>query len=448
MLVREFRRFRETVKAIFPDRQIFVRTNGTVKFVTFSTSIQVLLACALFVVAGWVGLTTGNFLLKDRIVAAKDARIQRLASDYDTLNGEMLKMQKGVLSSVDELKSRQQLLDSLIQKNDQVVKKIGADPDLTLSTASGDEQNHPEVTGTDSAPDVTAPDAGIEAEPDQNPASSPESAAFPGDQWWQFASPGEQFAPVIRHAPRPGDPRWQRYVDENIAAIKDNQDKMASDLLGRIRQEYSALEGLVEVTGLTSDKLLAALDVPMAGKGGPEVGMKFPSPIGEAAAASIDDGDEFAGVVEAVARLDGLQASLQSMPLTKPVTDYYISSRFGKRRDPFSGNWAFHSGVDMAGYWKEPVHATVSGVVTFVGQHGPYGRMVEIDHGNGFKTRYGHLYSTSVKKGEQVTQGQVVGLMGNTGRSTGTHLHYEIWFNDKLQNPLKFFRAASYATQE
>ena len=95
MLFREFRRFRETVKAIFPDRQIFVRTDGQVKFITFTTRVQVSLACLLFVFAGWIGLTTGNFLLKDRIVAAKDARIQRLASDYDNLNDEMLKMQQG-----------------------------------------------------------------------------------------------------------------------------------------------------------------------------------------------------------------------------------------------------------------------------------------------------------------------------------------------------------------
>jgi murein DD-endopeptidase MepM/ murein hydrolase activator NlpD len=456
MLVREFRRFRETVKAIFPDRQIFVRTDGTVKFVTFSTTVQVLMACVLFVIAGWIGLTTGNFLLKDRIVAAKDARIQHLASDYDTLNDEMLRMQQGVVSSVDELKNRQQLLDSLVQKNDLLARQIDSHPDLSISqssdtsggTASGSTQDRPDAVGADAAPDVTAPDTGIDVEPEQSAAPSPESAAFPGDQWWQFASAGEVVIPTIRRAPKPGDPRWERYVEENIDTIKSGQDKVASKLLSNIRKQYAQLEGLVDVTGLTPDKLLAALDQPVGGQGGPEVGLKFPSPISTAAAASIDDGDEFATVADAVNRLDGLQASLLSMPLAKPVTDYYISSPFGKRRDPFSGNWAFHSGLDMAGYWKEPVHATVPGTVTFVGQHGPYGRMVEIDHGNGFKTRFGHLNSISVKKGEKVTRGQVIGLMGNTGRSTGTHLHYEIWFNDKLQNPLKFFRAASYAIQE
>ena len=479
MLFREFRRFRETVKAIFPDRQIFVRTDGQVKFITFTTRVQVSLACLLFVFAGWIGLTTGNFLLKDRIVAAKDARIQRLASDYDNLNDEMLKMQQGVVASVDDLKNRQDLLDGLIEKNDRLTKQIEKTPGLTFKTqdnaAAQAQSDHAtvqaqtqaagstDVTTPDASMDVTAPDAGADSDPAADTdttvdapakqsaaAPSPQSTAYPSDQWWQFAAGTTELNTTITKAPRPGDPRWHRYVEEGMAKVRAEQDRAASKLLTRIREQYAKLQGMVDVTGLTADRLLASLDGPMAGTGGPEIGVKFPSPIGSASAATLDNSadDSFTAVVQAVSRLDGLRESLNSMPLEHPVTDYYISSPFGKRRDPFSGNWAFHSGVDMAGYWKEPVHATVAGTITFVGRHGPYGNMVEIDHGNGFKTRYGHLYATKVKKGQHVTRGEVVGLMGNTGRSTGTHLHYEIWFNGKLQNPLKFFRAASYVIEE
>ena len=474
MLVREFRRFRETVKATFPDRQIFVRTDGTVRFITFTTRVQVLLACLLFVFAGWIGLTTGNFLLKDKIVAAKDARIQRLATDYNTLNDEMLKMQQGVVASVDESKNRQQLLDGLMAKSNELTKQIESHPDLKFKapeTAATDKADDAatqdqasvstDVTTPDAATDVTAPDTGAGTEPAEDTqssnqraaAASPQASAFAGDPWWQFAStdnPSTINITKITKAPKPGDPRWERYVAESIDAVTKQQDEAANKLLSRIHKEYSELADFVDVTGLTPDRLLSALDGPAAGTGGPEVGLKKFSPISEATAAVIDEdnGDDFARVVQAVSKLDGLRESLNSMPLAKPVKEYYISSPFGKRRDPFSGRWAYHSGVDMAGYWKEPVHATVAGTITFVGRHGPYGNMVEIDHGNGFKTRYGHLYATKVKKGEHVARGQLVGLMGNTGRSTGTHLHYEIWFNGKLQNPLKFFRAASYVIKE
>ena len=474
MLVREFRRFRETVRATFPDRQIFVRTDGTVRFITFTTRVQVLLACLLFVFSGWVGLTTGNFLLKDKIVAAKDARIQRLASDYNTLNDEMLKMQQGVVASVDELKNRQQLLDGLVAKSDHLTKQIQSLPDIkfkpaTDAAAADQSADTPaqdqaaagtDVSAPDAATDVTAPDSGADADSADNTQSSNQRAAAASDQasasdddpWWLFGSSDDSSTfnlAKITKAPKPGDPRWERYVAESVDAVKKQQDEAASKLLARIHKEYTELASFVDVTGLSADRLLTALDGPTAGTGGPEVDIKFPSPISEATAAVLDEdnGDDFGSVVQAVSRLDGLRESLRSMPLGKPVTDYYISSPFGKRRDPFSGRWAYHSGVDMAGYWKEPVHATVAGVVTFVGRHGPYGNMVEIDHGNGFKTRYGHLYATKVQKGEHVARGQLVGLMGNTGRSTGTHLHYEIWFKDKLQNPLKFFRAASYVIQ-
>ncbi len=390
----------------------------------------------------------------------------------------MLKMQQGVVSSVDELKNRQQLLDGLIAKSDQLTKQIQNQPGLNVETAAASRSTDStsqtqaaagaDVSSSDSETDVTGPDTGADFDTapdaqstpgtqssnDRVPSPAQEASAFPGDQWWQFAASESNAANIniakITSAPKPGDPRWERYVDESIDALRKQQDQSAAKLVARVDKQFAALSDFVDETGLSADTLLAALDQPAEAKGGPEIALKFPSPISEATAAVIDDGasDNFGRVIQAVSRLDGLRESLKSMPLAKPVTDYYISSPFGKRRDPFSGRWAYHSGVDMAGYWKEPVHATVAGVVTFVGRHGPYGNMVEIDHGNGFKTRYGHLYATKVQKGERVARGQVVGLMGNTGRSTGTHLHYEIWFKDKLQNPLKFFRAASYVVKE
>ncbi|HKJ72693.1 MAG TPA: hypothetical protein VKA19_01130, partial [Alphaproteobacteria bacterium] len=173
MLVREFRRFREAVKATFPDRQIFVRTDGAVKFVTFTTRVQVLLACVLFVFAGWVGLTTGNFLLKDKIIAAKDAHIERLATDYNSLNDEMLKLQQGVVASVDELKTRQQLLDGLVAKSDQLTKQIESHPNMKFkapaeasAASKAAAKSDQTQAAADSAPDVTAPDTGADTPDD------------------------------------------------------------------------------------------------------------------------------------------------------------------------------------------------------------------------------------------------------------------------------------------
>ena len=114
---------------------------------------------------------------------------------------------------------------------------------------------------------------------------------------------------------------------------------------------------------------------------------------------------------------------------------------------PFTGRPAFHSGQDFAGAYMTPIHATAPGVVSFTGPRSGYGNAVEIDHGNGFKTRYAHLASIGVVVGQHVGVGQRIGGMGSTGRSTGTHLHYEVWVNGRPQNPMRFVKAGDYVQQ-
>ncbi len=138
--------------------------------------------------------------------------------------------------------------------------------------------------------------------------------------------------------------------------------------------------------------------------------------------------------------LTNLDRAIIYLPLAQPMPVYYITSPFGPRIDPFTREWAFHTGVDIAGK-NDRVQATLPGKVAFAGVARGYGKMVEIDHGFGVKTRYGHLKKISVHKGQKVKFKQRVGLMGNTGRSTGEHLHYEILFNDKPYDPWKFIEA-------
>jgi murein DD-endopeptidase MepM/ murein hydrolase activator NlpD len=142
------------------------------------------------------------------------------------------------------------------------------------------------------------------------------------------------------------------------------------------------------------------------------------------------------------AQLGRYTQTLVAVPLRKPVSgDVDMSSPFGMRMDPFMGRPALHTGLDIRGDTGEPVHATANGRVTIAGREGGYGNMVEIDHGNGFSTRYGHLSAIDVKVGQQVRIGQTVGKIGSTGRSTGPHLHYETRINDEAVNPQKFLRA-------
>ena len=141
------------------------------------------------------------------------------------------------------------------------------------------------------------------------------------------------------------------------------------------------------------------------------------------------------------AHIDRYEQALLYVPVHKPLGVMEVTSPFGMRSDPFLGTPEMHTGIDLAGAIGEPVHATANGTVKRAGWDGGYGNLVEIDNGNGFFTRFGHLSQIDVKVGQKVKIGQVIGKIGSTGRSTGPHLHYETRVNGQAVNPEKFLQA-------
>lgn len=130
------------------------------------------------------------------------------------------------------------------------------------------------------------------------------------------------------------------------------------------------------------------------------------------------------------------QVLAAATPSIWPVAGW-LSSAYGSRRDPFTGGSDFHPGLDISADYGQPVHATADAVVESVGVNGNYGNLVVLEHGFGIITRYGHLSRFAVTAGQQVRRGEVIGYVGSTGRSTSPHLHYEIWMNGQLTNPLR-----------
>lgn len=182
------------------------------------------------------------------------------------------------------------------------------------------------------------------------------------------------------------------------------------------------------------------------GRGGPEAAgddaaFALPASLGK----SIDDlsGQFDSQQVQLEALRDMLMdRSIESSlrPAGMPVNGY-ISSYFGGRPDPFSGHSARHTGIDIAAPKGAPVTAVAEGMVTFAGQRNGYGNVVEIDHGNGYVTRYAHNSALSVHPGERVRIGDTIARAGSTGRSTGPHVHFEVWYHDRVVNPLAYVRS-------
>ena len=196
------------------------------------------------------------------------------------------------------------------------------------------------------------------------------------------------------------------------------------------------IENSLSVTGLDVD-LLVQRQKGGKGQGGPLIPLSaVPSDSGPL--------NESLNQLNAnVDRLQDLRGLMIRLPLDQPVKKWDMNSGFGVRKDPFTGSYAQHQGLDMGADMREPIFATGDGKVTHADFDGNYGRMVEIDHGMGLITRYGHMSRILVKVGDVVKRGDNIGQIGCSGRCSGPHVHYEVQVNGRPVNPLKFLKAGS-----
>ena len=232
-------------------------------------------------------------------------------------------------------------------------------------------------------------------------------------------------------------------------------------LIARTQSTMGQVETVIKSTGLDPDQLAGTPRVTMPASASTVglLGPGAPPPAGfvpQIPAATLalpaglsENATERAALLMAdLQRLQELGSVLAQMPLTSPTAQVVISSGFGMRADPWTGAPEFHVGIDLPGPVGAPVYATAPGVVTYAGGSTGYGNLITIDHGYGLSTRYSHLYKILVKVGEAVTLHEEIGLMGNTGWSTGPHLLYETRVDGQPENPLNFIKVNPYDVQK
>jgi murein DD-endopeptidase MepM/ murein hydrolase activator NlpD len=230
-----------------------------------------------------------------------------------------------------------------------------------------------------------------------------------------------------------------------VRAVQMDQDRLISRAETFAKSKADRLRLALRLAGLdpSSFSPVASSD----NLGGPLIEGNDP----RALAAVLDVDEAFAERIQHAANdlsdLHNLADVAQALPLAQPTVNTRQASGFGARIDPFTGRPAFHPGLDFAGPIMTPVHATAPGVVSFTGVRNGYGNVVEIDHGHGLKTRFAHLAAISVSVGQHVAIGERLGGIGSTGRSTGPHLHYEVWHDGRPQNPELYLEAGRYVQQ-
>jgi murein DD-endopeptidase MepM/ murein hydrolase activator NlpD len=212
-----------------------------------------------------------------------------------------------------------------------------------------------------------------------------------------------------------------------LQALRDAQIKFEDRLSQAAQQRLARVEQAIRGFGLNP----AAFGNARGGMGGPY----------EPVRGLISSDPDLRDLATLLTRLNAMETTLATIPSGRPTTAPMESSSYGYRRDPFNGQAAFHAGIDFPGTYGQQIIAAASGKVSFVGQRPGYGNVVEIDHGNGIMTRYAHLSRFGARVGEDVKRGQAIALMGSTGRSTGTHLHFEVRVHGDAVNPRRFLEA-------
>ncbi|MGL6044700.1 MAG: M23 family metallopeptidase [Sandaracinobacteroides sp.] len=228
-----------------------------------------------------------------------------------------------------------------------------------------------------------------------------------------------------------------------FAALEQKQLALVDKASATAETRLKDAEALIGRLGLSTGRFVAQSQSAMGtgrfarnGLGGPFI------PASDGAATGTDP--RFAELFVSWQRVEQMEDAMSAVPAYVPAKAFKLTSGFGFRYDPFNGRSAQHAGIDLAGAHGEPIYAAANGRVVRAETFGGYGQVIDIDHGRGILTRYGHLSRMKVSVGDRVAIGQVIGAMGSTGRSTGTHLHYEVRVDGRPVNPRPFIDASNY----
>lgn len=374
----------------------------------------------------WSAATATYFAFRDDVLTRLIARQAEMQYAYEDRIAELR-------AKVDRTTSRQ-LLDQeqFDQKLEQVMRR-----QTTLESRATALGALPDITGSIRAPlrGAAATEPAASGVPKPSPISDTAVFVAPSDREARL----ESRAPLVVHPPANRFAKIQG-VDNVIVRLQNSLDKIEGRQLAALASLEDSMESRVRrmrgvFTDLGLDMAQLETATPRTAMGGPFVPVKLGPNAGPFER-------QLYRINITRAQVDRLNRTLALVPYRKPVIgEVEFTSGFGVRSDPFLGRAAMHTGLDFRASTGDPVRATANGKIVSSGWSGGYGRMVEIDHGNGLSTRYGHLSEINVKVGDSVRIGQVIGTVGSTGRSTGPHLHYETRIDGDAVDPQKFLRA-------
>jgi murein DD-endopeptidase MepM/ murein hydrolase activator NlpD len=418
---------------LFPERQLHLRTAGRVTFLRLSKRSQIALVALLAVASGWMSFSSASYLLHDKVLAAKEVEIANARLAYRSVLIQVAEYQRRFTDLTRDLEENHTLMLSLVEQNTVLQRNLKA-VEVDLQST---EKDRAQVIITREGLKARLTDI-------QNRMRELGSHNFALRGDLDTVEKGLRVAMSERNKALEDGAQMRLQIKGLEGALVDlaqSQKVAVQRLTDHTLANIDGVEKLIDITGLKAENLISSASSRSSAQGGPFIAaLQSGEPAGSLKASLIN-------LDSYLVQWDALQSAVRRLPLTVPLDYFQRTSRFGKRRDPINGKWAMHYGIDLGGIFKSSVYATAPGVVSYVGWNGKFGRLVEINHGAGIKTRYGHLHKTLVKKGQKIGFRDKIGLLGSTGRSTGAHLHYEIQSGGRPQDPMKFIKAGRYVFQ-
>jgi len=420
----------------FVEKQLYIRSQGSVKYISLSGRSQTMLALLTVCLCLWVGYASVNTLFRSSLdqeksietnqkILAYEDEINRLRIAYDNLNGKLAMTKDWFGETTNRLETRHKELNDLLERHASVTNSITKMQQRFTETKNRTRRSTGQTT--------------LVAQVGQDTNGSFESRlSVPKVLMSERHLAGLNNKTNTLSETLSGSNVPVPLLSENLHARITNLNTRQKDLIDAIEEstdrkirEYTAI---IKGTKVLEPESFIAQIVPESDRamGGPYIPIKTSRDL----ESSLDR--QIYRISGNLDYLSDLSSAIENIPLSRPIHNYRRTSGFGPRVDPFKKRAAFHSGTDFGTPTGTPVHATLNGTVTYAGNRGPYGLVVEIDHGQGFKTRYAHLNKTLVRRGQVVGFQEQIGQAGNTGRSTGPHLHYEIWHQGRVHNPSHF----------
>lgn len=384
-------------KKLFSEKEIIFRSQNRAKVLTISSKAQVLFLCVLFVIGAWSFYSYHIYNKSGVMVSVKNKELETTRDAYTNLMGDFMSLQKNISNLLSNLggKSSSKEIEKYKRQASVVEDKI------KLLSASNDWASEEKLEEK-----ISLSEAVLQRD----------IAASERDELKRQMNEMEDIIDELKEA--------EMEVLEKVS-------KISSKEVGKIKSAFKKINVPLKKQGLYFN--------PQANRKNAKGGLFEPEKTPKLRDKEISK--KISEIYKDVDDLEYYKEIVRFVPLGKPVWSYWLTSPFGGRADPFNKKRARHKGVDLASRTGNKIKTMAQGKVTRAGFAGGYGNLVEVDHGNGFKTKYAHMNKIYVKKGQQVEAQDVLGEVGNTGRSTGPHLHYEILYRGVPVDPMPFMKA-------